>query len=203
MRQFKIGFTLMEVLLALAIVGIIATIMTPMLVSNVNEKKSEAILSRIKEQIVLGNHNIIQMANMNSQTGSFTDVLAFVSMKDLGEEHDDSPVLKRLPKVIAGYWGVTTVDKTFTTPKEMEDGRDYYYYYAFKNSPGGVAIGKYNLSQDEKNEKDEHKRKTGFEVYIDTNGWNQNPNEIDSDIFVFDLLNDGTLLEKEKVKEEN
>ena len=139
---------------------------------------------------------------MNSQTGSFTDVLEFVSMEDLGKEDDNSPVLKieNLTTVVAGYWGVTTADKPTTHIKEMKDVEDYY---AFKNSPGGVAIGKYNLSQDEKNEKDEHKRKTGFEVYIDTNGWNQNPNEIDSDIFVFDLLNDGTLLEKEKVKEEN
>ena len=37
MRQFKIGFTLMEVLLALAIIGIIATIMTPMLVNNLRQ----------------------------------------------------------------------------------------------------------------------------------------------------------------------
>ncbi len=194
MRQFKIGFTLMEVLLALAIIGIIATIMTPMLVNNINEKKSEAILSRIKEQIVLGNQNIIQMANMNSETGSFTDVLEFVSMKDLGDEHD-SPVLEieNLRTVVAGYWGVTP-----TTPiKKIEGAKDYY---AFKNSPGGVAIGEYNLSQDEKDEKDEHKRETGFNVYIDTNGWNQNPNERDSDIFVFKLLNDGTL---EEDKEEN
>jgi hypothetical protein len=72
-------------------------------------------------------------------------------------------------------------------------------YYAFKNSPGGVAIvGKYVPSQGK--EAEQHKRETGFRVYIDTNGWNQNPNEIDSDIFVFKLLNDGTL---EEDKEEN
>ena len=59
----KIGFTLPEVLVALTIVGVIAAITIPQVVSNVEKKKVGPSLGRSVEQIDLGSQNLIQHYN--------------------------------------------------------------------------------------------------------------------------------------------
>ena len=60
MRNFRPAFTLVETLIAMAIIGVIAAITIPQVVKNMNKNQSAIVLARAVEQINLGCQNIIQ-----------------------------------------------------------------------------------------------------------------------------------------------
>lgn len=72
----KIGFTLPEVLVALTIVGVIGAITIPQVVSNVETRKTGALLGRASEQISLACQNAIQDYNDTVVDGRYAEKLS-------------------------------------------------------------------------------------------------------------------------------
>ena len=63
MKRNKKAFTLAEVSIAMAVIGIVATLILPLVVKNVQKLQTGPMLGRILEQIETGNQNIINLAN--------------------------------------------------------------------------------------------------------------------------------------------
>ena len=70
MKNFKLGFTIAEVATALAIVGVVAALVMPLVVKNMQKQQAGPLLGRAVQQIELGCQNAIQLANSNSIDGS-------------------------------------------------------------------------------------------------------------------------------------
>ena len=213
MKFYKKAFTLAEILLAVGIIGVLAVITTPMLAKNVAEQKDRALLEKAKAQITLGNQNIIQVSNMNSASGRYTDLLAYIRAIDLDfDEGEDGvsassswfvTINNKTPffDVIPGYWGMVSIPSITSV-----NFGDKYRFYRFKNFPAGVAIPRdikplvedVEEDIDEENlspENDPREPKTVLTtILIDANGWNKRPNVIGNDVFEFDLLNNGSLV---------
>ena len=81
----KIGFTLPEVLLSLTIVGILAAITIPQIVSSVGEKKAIAIEGRALEQISLGCQNYIQSKNDEVTDSAYFEKLSDIDSEDFND----------------------------------------------------------------------------------------------------------------------
>ncbi len=213
MKFYKKAFTLAEILLAVGIIGVLAVITTPMLAKNVAEQKDRALLEKAKAQITLGNQNIIQVSNMNSASGRYTDLLAYIRAMDLdfkkGGTITESSSLMLMNgdgtspffDVIPGYWGMVSIPSITSV-----NFGDKYRFYRFKNFPAGVAVPEVieltikdvEEDIDEENlepDKDPREPKTVIAtILIDANGWDKRPNIIGNDVFEFDLLNNGSLV---------
>ena len=79
----KFGFTLPEVLVALTIVGVIGAITIPQVVSNVETRKTGALLGRASEQISLACQNAIQDYNDTVTDGRYAEKLSDITDIDL------------------------------------------------------------------------------------------------------------------------
>lgn len=77
----KVGFTLTEVLLALAIIGILAAVTIPQVAIGVEKRKAGAIIGRAVEQISLGCQNYIQSYNELQTNGGYT-----LSLNDIDDD---------------------------------------------------------------------------------------------------------------------
>ena len=71
-RDFKFGFTLAEVLLALMIAGVIASLTVPQLVSDTQNRKRAAALGRAVEKIETGCQTLVQDMSEKSEDGVFS-----------------------------------------------------------------------------------------------------------------------------------
>ena len=83
MRKIKLGYTLVEVLVALTIVGVISAILIPNVSNNIQERQSAANLAKAIAQIETGNQNLIQYANAQSGDGSYSDTLVTIRVEDI------------------------------------------------------------------------------------------------------------------------
>lgn len=84
----KFGFTLPEILVALTIVGIIAATTIPQVVSNVEARKTGALLGRAAEQISLACQNAIQEYNDSVIDARYAEKLSDINSQDLNlQEH--------------------------------------------------------------------------------------------------------------------
>lgn len=201
MRKLKLGFTLAEILSALAIVGVVSAMVLPMTVKNVQQNQSGPILGRVIEQIQLGSQNMIQFANSNSVDGSFTDVLSTITESDLGVSLSNRSIFGRFANIVPVYWGLNPepveLDNNFqvqtfagandanTANIVREDGTNY----SFKNIPADISI----IGAGAQNSVELDAR-TGIRIYVDTNGLNNRPNRVGVDIYALDLLNNGRLV---------
>ena len=203
MKFCKKGFTLVEVLLSIGIIGVLAIIITPMLAKNVTEQKDRALLEKARAQITLGNQNIVQVSNMNSASARYTDLLAYIRAVDLdfagaGAQSFLAPDF--FYSILPGYWGVIEFNGNVQIP---DNG--VYRFYRFKNFPAGVAVrnditpilNNIDAEADSETEDRASEPKTVITtILIDANGWDRRPNVLNNDIFMFNLLNDGSLVEQ-------
>ena len=114
MRRLKLAFTLTEALLAMAIVGIIASITIPQVVKNLNKNQTGMILARAVQQIELGNQNMIQMVNDSYDDGSMIDTLSPIRFSDLNFtdpllniQQTSILTIPLFAEAAAPYWGLT------------------------------------------------------------------------------------------------
>lgn len=219
MKHNKFGFTLAEVVVAMAIVGIIAVISAPMVTTAVQKHQTGAVLGAAINQIITGNQHIIQIGNVNRNNISFTDVLALTELQDIGYEQPEQAegteegeevnaptdsVLDDFTNVVRGYWSVTPENELIAVEGfNGEDASDdatavaAATRYSFSKIPAGVAISGSSVLVDGSVNQDKVSAPIGFIIYIDTNGWNVRPNRVGKDIFSFRLLNNGKLVPNE------
>lgn len=200
MKRLNTGFTLAEVTTALMIVGVVATLVIPMVAKNIQRSQAGPVLGRAVEQIESGNQNIIQMANERSDVPSYALTLSMVSL-----DGENIVLDNNFKESVSPYWGLqtTAIDSNdIIAPKEnvgngfdlnanvaMKAGRARCYNFA--KFPATACIsGNFNVNEETTTVLD---AKTGLIVYIDTNGAENRPNRVGADIFGFDLLNNGHL----------
>lgn len=76
-QKLKFGFTLAEVLVALAIIGVVAALTIPQLVKTINKDKAGSTLGKTVQQIELGCQNMIQAYNnRDNADASLADTLS-------------------------------------------------------------------------------------------------------------------------------
>ena len=206
MRKFKLGFTLTEIMLALAIVGIVASVSTPMLVKNIQKNQSQLALAKAIENIELGNQHIIQFANDGVTNGSYFDVLSAITEKDINYSSQTTLILSN-SDLFKKYWGLTETNfnpnKNGIEIKKFLDGENSSAdlekfpkeptsedFAKFKDFPAEVFV----YIPDKFNNNSDVIAKTGLIIYIDTNGWTNKPNVAGKDIFAFEILNNGKLI---------
>ena len=208
MKKLKLGFTIAEVATSMAVIGVVAALLMPQVVKNVQRAQAGPILGRAVEQITLGNQNIIEFANMNSAGGSQTNVLGTIRERDLnpGSETNNF-ILDNLSFIAPIYWGANNEDvpvqdiksiKNFDNSNaDAEDADDDFSDMIvvsgralhFSKIPAGIAV----YSSDDFEPSIEIDADTSKIIFIDTNGWSNSPNTFGKDIFAFHLLNSGKL----------
>ncbi len=111
-QKLKFGFTLVETLLALTIIGIVAALTIPQLGKTINKDKAGPTLAKSVQQIELGCQNLIQAYNARENAGaSSADTLMALdgdfafSMESLApyigaNSTDDGYLLKGINSVI-------------------------------------------------------------------------------------------------------
>ena len=190
MKKKKFGFTIAEVATSMTILGVIAAMLMPQVVKNMQKNQAGAILGRAVEQITLGNQNYIQYKNLNSV--SQTNVLGTI----------DDFYNKNYTNIIPTFWGLEKNEldidniqplKNFdnTEANETYENKIITVGHPFKLSRLSAGISYYepnSLTPMGENDVD-----TGVEIYIDTTGWDKKPNTFGKDIFAFHLINNGTL----------
>lgn len=202
MKKNKTAFTLMETLISLAIVGIIATIITPVVTKQMQKNETGVLLSKAITQVEVGCQNIIQLANSRVTDASYHEVLSTITGTDLGMQAGN--VLLNLPTVVSGFWGLEPVSEAIDI-NNIPAIQDYNGEDAgtdADNIADGVLLqstkGNVGLciipSSDIEALQDVVDENSGAMVYVDTNGWMNLPNKIGKDIFGFSLLNGGKLM---------
>lgn len=201
MKHIQKGYTLAEILIALSIVGVIATILTPTLAKNIQKQTSGAALGRAVTQIELGCQNIIQLANSERTDASFADTLSMVTQQDIGYSNSTNSILLDFANIIPPYWGLNAdpIDpntiKTIRSYGGGANANDNTHVqsstlYTFNKTEGDVAIYEEQTPVDSST----LNAYTGYIIYIDTNGWKTLPNVAGKDVFAFKLLNNGKLI---------
>lgn len=198
MRKLKFGFTIAEIATSMTIIGVVAALLMPQVVKNLQKNQAGPILGRAVEQIVLGNQNLIQMANISTNSVTQFDVLGGIRERDLNPaSQTNNFILSILPEIIPAFWNLEneTIDadeileiRSFT-PNADEENNAIPLSYRFSKISAGVAIDNNNINATP-NGNDED---TGMIIYIDTTGWDKAPNIYGRDIFAFHLINNGTL----------
>ena len=198
MIKLKKGFTIIEILIALAIIGIISMLTVPLVVDNIQQKQSAATLSKAISQIETGNQNLIQFANSQSDDGSYSDSFATIIREDLGIDDNtktDSVLSEDFHTLVRSFWasdeGTTAISPSIQNyDRTAFDEATLSNNYSFFKMSAGYSIvipSPITLQKD-------YDADTGFVVYIDTNGWTVKPNRVGKDIFSFKLLNNGKLV---------
>ena len=204
MRMFKKGFTLVEVLIALAILGVISAILIPNVSNDIQKKQSASTLAKAIAQIETGNQDMIQYVNANSIDGSAIDTLAMITYTDLGGNSSNSILTANLQNSVRSFWGLDTNVVNISPGILTYDGGAFEEAslsnnYSFSKILAGVSI----VTPAQPVISDDFDAETGYLIYIDTNGWGQKPNKTGKDVFSFKLLNDGKLVPNTGVESGN
>lgn len=204
MKKRKFGFTVAEVAISMTILGVIAAMTMPMIVGGVQKRQSAVILGRAVEQITLGCQNMIQLANANSTDGSSADVLSVLTVGDItpGSPEQNLRLLERLERIVPSFWGLENGEANDIEP-EIRDflgrnnvGANFRDMIGqgsrinFSNISASVSIVRLN----ENNPPSDLDAVLPFNIFIDTTGWDRGPNMFGRDIFLFRLVNNGTLM---------
>ena len=188
MKKRKFGFTVAEMVTAMSIVGIISAFVIPLSIKSFNKHQAGIVLGNAVEQIVLGNQNIIQLANMNATDNSYTDSLRRITIGNLYGSEDITEIWASLNTVIRPFWRLEESNNDPVSIKNFDGDNitdespitdDGILKYNFSKLPASIAI--VSSGEVRKN------------IYIDTNGFRSSPNTYGKDIFAFELNDDGTL----------
>ena len=204
MKKLKLGFTVVEMITAMAIVGVAASFVIPLAIKSFSKHQAEVVLGRAVEHIIQGNQNMIQLANMNNVQG-LTDELGVLIKKDLypsaaGSEDAEESVLENLAKYVRPYWKLNKDDfsGSYTirnfNGSNAEDAHNTNISNGtkidFTKIPATVILYRPEDAEAPENSSSD----TGYLVYIDVTGLKNSPNVFGKDIFCFHLINDGSLV---------
>ena len=205
MRRIKKGFSLAEVATAMAVVGIVASIIIPQTAKTLQKQQSGIMLGRAIAQIEVGNQNLIQLANQNESTGSIVLTLEMINERELIPNNPtNNPIIRNLGAVVPSFWGLdfNNIEAEDVRPVRTFDGdpaNDFITMIEHENTsrfnfakiPASIAI--VSLRQPNQELSEDVNVDTSILIYVDTNGWDRMPNTFGKDIFLFSLMNGGKL----------
>lgn len=190
MKKFNLGFTVAEVIVALGIVGIVASTVVPMLTKNIQKQIFAATLARTVEQFELGCRNLIEYENARATNGvglisKLTDITeisidklaSFVGFQKTDRNIKESAI--ETYALVPSNILVTTVyadDTPEETPLDVYKLNSIDATVSFLSS---IDLTKTSINDEI----------VGF--IIDTNGTANKPNMYGKDVFKFELLNNG------------
>ena len=196
MQNFKKGFTLAEVLLALTIVGVIAAMTIPTLVKNIEKQKAGPILGRAVHQIELGCQNLIQDTNSETAGASHHINPSLITFKDVKFDNtsDFLFLAKRnadFGKVIAKYIGGTQKEIDWDDVPSIKnfDGSVENVLLALMIKKGVVLKFGKTPAEASFSPRLTISDKSKW-IFIDVNGWEKAPNTFGKDVFEFDWDDD-------------
>lgn len=178
MNKMKTGFTLAEVLVTLAIIGVVTALVIPQLVKNSQKNSAGALLGKAVEQIELGCQNMIQNYNINTYGPSQTETLAGMDNFTFGQ--------------LSHFVGATSVRISNRGGNRFMP----YSQYKFNKFPVEFRVPRRLVINvpDAGSEEDYKMAVFVSNIVIDVNGFSKVPNEPGRDRFTFDLRNDGKLI---------
>ena len=186
----KFGFTLAEVLITLGIIGVVAALATPALVTSAGNAKVGPSLAKAVSTFTTANEMMLAQEEVGSITpGIFAVTGRTVSLWPTLSQYMKGSILENVVMKYSGYRTGSYSPKVDgdnvifggggTNSFASEDGFFYYVHLrqkvtpnaSYANIPSNQLIG---------------------EVFIDING-QAKPNKIGKDLFRFYLYNDGSL----------
>ena len=181
----KCGFTLSEVLITLGIIGVIAALTLPGLLTDTEGAKVGPKLAKAVSMFEQGNEALLNEYSVDSivDSGLFDEDTSAVTYGKALSNHIKISQFTYPEDVEQSATDESTAsscdvgaDFSAGAPFISKDGVIYVINYSSDNMATGVPA---------------HKQRIG-NVYIDINGYRK-PNALGSDIFVFSLWNDGSL----------
>ena len=195
------AFTLAEVLIAVAIVGVVAALTVPSMATKIDSETNMAKLSKSVTLIQNGMGEIFQQVQNHSEEGMATSRLTSIQVKDLFETAPDGASSsddyiadgQKLFALTGGITGLQTTNNYNTGDIKNYDGTNVNNNlltncstYQFNKSTSVVILQDISAN-------DENEDKVIAKVFIDANGPDA-PNKIGSDVFLFGLSNNGILV---------
>lgn len=203
MKNFKIGFTLTEVLVAMGLLGVIGAMLIPQVVTNTQKNEAGALLGNATEQISLGVRNLIMHANETSIDGSLFDTYDGIKRRDLFGASTSNPDTEIRGEHLfsdgGAFFSTTALSETETSSYSVKDfsgntSNDFTTAInanttkKFKNSKNNMyymVIPLETVAQDVDTITDV--------IVVDVNGAD-NPNRIGKDVFMFGLTANGSMV---------
>lgn len=182
----KTGFTLAEILITLAIVGVVAALAIPAVVTNA---KRQAMATKLASVVT-----DIENAAGNMMTDEDQD--DFFETKFGSNRSNVSDLRKHLNYINNGT-GLTSVDYSSDSPFSTLDGtaqsgENFSTWTVIRLKNGAVVFFDPNKDSCHNSNKDKCVTPNGMDTHIDVNG-PEGPNKWGRDVFGFAMGNDGIL----------
>ena len=192
----KKGYTLAEVLITLAIVGVVAALALPALFRNIGSVTIGEGLARGVELVQQGTTNIKMEAQNNSDEGTAFENLASIRKSDIGLDGDnyitddnsfynDTKSFFAMEDVTYDVGSVKGYDDSDVNENLVSN------FTAYKFNKVNVVVAFQNVTND--NIANAENDDIISRVLIDANG-TAAPNRFGKDVFLFGLTNDGRLI---------
>ena len=192
----KNGYTLAEVLITLAIVGVVAALALPALFRNIGSVTIGEGLARGVELVQQGTTNIKMEAQNNSDEGIAFENLASIRKSDIGLDGDnyitddnsfynDTKSFFAMEDVTYDVGSVKGYDDSDVNENLVSN------FTAYKFNKVNVVVAFQNVTND--NIANAENDDIISRVLIDANG-TAAPNRFGKDVFLFGLTNDGRLI---------
>ena len=198
MKKIFRGYTLAEVLICLAIVGIIAAMVLPSLISKAGKNVNANSVARTVELIQNGMANIMQMAQNRNEEGTAPANLASIQLSDIMEDGGDDYITDNdnLFALTMGIMGTEEVEdynvnniRDYSGNELEDDLLSDVYTYKFKKVNSVIifqGITGNRIVNAEDND-------VITRIIIDANG-PDTPNRVGQDVFLFGLTNSGHMV---------
>ena len=193
-QRKKSAFTLAELLVTLSVVGIVALMAIPQLITSVQKHKNTAVLGREVQNIENGCQKLISDANSmsaNAITTTITDERIVQAVKHAGEDGEYT-ITKDMLRLYGRYFNVedAAVSENYKM-SEYEGDESAYSGETNINEGVGANVPSVSFTRDKNTAAFVGSSATGNEaipylIFIDTNGQTP-PNRFGRDIFMFGL----------------
>ena len=193
-KFYKKGFTLVEILVALAIVGVVAAITIPQLIVAINKSTTGTALAKGVSQIETGCQSLIAKANSMSTDGvPFTSILDIKESDIVNGGNPATDVYDQLFTSYGSYFGTEVLANQNTYKGNVDSYaagqsavslNNYQAAIIYVDSKSNIyyalsAVAGAPRSTDTQDEIVDH-------IYIDVNG-KAKPNRFGKDIFLYGL----------------
>ena len=192
----KNGYTLVEVLITLAVVGVVAALALPALFRNIGSVTIGEGLARGVELVQQGTTNIKMEAQNNSDEGTAFENLASIRKSDIGLDgndyitddnsfYNDTKSFFTMEDVTYDVGSVKGYDDSDVNENLVSD------FTAYKFNKVNIVVAFQNVTNN--NIANADNDDIISRVLIDANG-TAAPNRFGKDVFLFGLTNDGRLI---------
>ena len=188
----KSGFTLAEVLVTLAVIGVVAALTMPSLVGNYQKTKVGPSVRKFMTTIenanehILGDESVAKISDAVSSSNEYMEMLSnYLSGSTVRQEGGTIMTLNNLTVSPKQYIGNTT-------PDDMDMSAPIFNFNA-GDSFAVSFLGSEQITANRGNARGSYKGMAAT-LYYDLNGFKIKPNRLGKDIFIIHVDNNGMTL---------